>query len=554
MNNTIRYRFTTRLENILRNKGRLARLAATVRLLAPRPRGKPVILFNASTRLGDTSLNAGFSLVTAWALRMAGVPVVHFVCNAGMTRCVLGTDPDHPEQPMPCKACVRHSRILTAGAKSQFFNYHRDEALARQLEKLSVDELMNVQYSMSSEHSLNTGHSSLLADPLPLGALVMPALRWRLRIHHLQDDEPTRRLFREFILSAWNVAQEFTRLLDEANPQAVVLFNGQFYPEATARFLARRYGIRTVTHEVGLQPTSAYFTEGEATAYPITIPESFEMNEEQNARLDAYLEKRFQGKFSMAGVQFWPEMKGLDDAFLKKAGLFKQILPVFTNVIFDTSQPHTNVVLPDMFTWLDLVLVVVKANPETFFVLRAHPDESRAGKAARESVAGWVARTGAGSQPNLVFVASNEFISSYELIQRAKFVMIYNSTIGLEASIMSAPVLCAGKARFTQYPTVFFPESIPAYRQMLDDFLRANKITVPAEFRRNARRFLYYQLFRTSLPFGEFLEAAAPRGYVRVRPETLKLLRAGKSPAIRAVLDGILRGGDFFLDDGPTAD
>jgi hypothetical protein len=251
----------------------------------------------------------------------------------------------------------------------------------------------------------------------------------------------------------------------------------------------------------------------------------------------------------MAGVQFWPEMKGLDEAFLKKAAAYKQIVPVFTNVIFDTSQPHSNVVFPDMFAWLDLVLEAVKANPETLFVLRAHPDESRTGKAARESVADWVKRTDAASLPNLVFVASNEFISSYELIQRAKFVMIYNSTIGMEASIMGAPVLCAGKARFTQYPTVFFPETVPAYRKMLDDFLRADKITIPTEFRRNARRFLYYQLFRTSLPFGEFLEAAAPRGYVRVRPDVLRQLRTGKHPAIRAVLNGILRGGDFLLEE-----
>ena len=542
-------RLPTRLENLFRNKGRLVRLGLAVRLRAPRPRGRPVILFNASTRLGDTSLNAGFSIITAWALRMAGTPVIHFVCKAGMTHCVLGTDPDHPEQAMPCSVCIRHSRFLTAGAMNRFFAYHRDETLAAMLKNLSVDELASVQYPVSSGQSLNTDHGTLITESLPLGALVLPALRWRLRLHHLQDDESTRLLFREFILSAWNVAREFTRLLDEVNPQAVVLFNGQFYPEATARFLARKRGIRTVTHEVGLQPISAYFTEGEATAYPIVIPESFEMNDEQNARLDTYLEKRFQGKFSMAGVQFWPEMKGLDEAFLKKAAAYKQIVPVFTNVIFDTSQPHSNVVFPDMFTWLDLVLEAVKANPETLFVLRAHPDESRTGKAARESVADWVKRTDAASLPNLAFVASNEFISSYELIQRAKFVMIYNSTIGMEASIMGAPVLCAGKARFTQYPTVFFPETVPVYHKMLDDFLRADKITIPTEFRRNARRFLYYQLFRTSLPFGEFLEAAAPRGYVRVRPDVLRQLRTGKHPAIRAVLNGILRGGDFLLEE-----
>ena len=90
--------------------------------------------------------------------------------------------------------------------------------------------------------------------------------------------------------------------------------------------------------------------------------------------------------------------------------------------------------------------------------------------------------------------------------------MVYNSTIGLEASIMGAAVLCAGRARFTQYPTVFFPQTVAEVRSKMEEFLTAEKIEIPVEFQRNARRFLYYQLFRTSLPFGDFLgPPSAPR-------------------------------------------
>ena len=109
-------------------------------------------------------------------------------------------------------------------------------------------------------------------SPLALAALCLPGLRWILRIHHLNDDEPTRYLLREYILSAWNVAQKFSKFLDETNPRAVVVFNGQFYPEATARYIAQQRGIRVITHEVGLQPASAFFTDGEATAYPDPHP------------------------------------------------------------------------------------------------------------------------------------------------------------------------------------------------------------------------------------------------------------------------------------------
>ena len=412
----------------------------------------------------------------------------------------------------------------------QTFSFHADEELDRALVDLPLSELQRFSF-----------------NDIPLGKLCLPGLRWILRRHHLNDDEPTRYLLREYIRSAWNVAREFEMLIKREKPRAVVVFNGQMYPEATAKYIARKFGIRAITHEVGLRPASAFFTEGEATAYPLHIPPEFELNEEQNARLDAYLSKRFQGDFTMAGMKFWANMKGLDEAFLAKAAAFEQIVPIFTNVIFDTSQPHANTVFEDMFAWLDAALEVIRENPRTLFVIRAHPDEMRLRKASLETVANWVVERRAADLPNVIFVPPHETLSSYELIQRSKFVMIYNSTIGMEASIMGMPALCAGKARFTQYPTVFFPQSVGAYENKLEEFLGAESIEVPAEFKRNARRFLYYQLYFSSLPFGEYLKTGVRTSHALLQDFDLDRLSPESSPAIKAILEGVLEGGDFLL-------
>jgi hypothetical protein len=180
------------------------------------------------------------------------------------------------------------------------------------------------------------------------------------------------------------------------------------YPEASARWVAQARGLRVITYEVGFQRFSAFFTEGEATAYPIHIPKDFELTPEQDARLDEYLQKRFQGHFTMAGIRFWPEMRGLDQAFLHKAARFRQIVPVFTNVVYDTSQVHANKIFPHMFAWLDQVLELIHAHPETLFVIRAHPDEMRPGtaKQSRESVRDWVAANGLKKLANVVFIDS----------------------------------------------------------------------------------------------------------------------------------------------------
>ena len=329
----------------------------------PPSQGAPVVIFNASTRIEGLSLNAAFAMLTSWALRLQGIPVVHVVCMRGMGHCVLGTQRNDPRQPLPCESCLRESRALYRGATISWLGYTPDIDLELTLAHLTLDDL-----------------SAFSWQGIPLGELTLPSLRWVLRRHHLNDDDPTRYLLREFILSAWNIYRRFSQILDTLHPRAVVIFNGQFFPEASARCAAQLRKLRVISHEVAMQPFSAFFTEGEATAYPINIPKDFQLNAEQDVRLDLYLEQRFQGNFSMAGIRFWPEMKPLGESFWARASQFSQIVPVFTNVVFDTSQRHANTIFTDMFEWLDSVREIIQSHPETFFVIRAHPDEGRKGK------------------------------------------------------------------------------------------------------------------------------------------------------------------------------
>lgn len=498
-----------------------------------KPGMKPVIFFNASTRLGGLSLNAAFSLLTAWGLRLEGVPVVHFVCQHGMSKCVLGTNRDNVTQDLPCEKCIRHSLVEYDRSNTYWFKYQEDVPLSNLIRDLHIDDLMKVRY-----------------QDIPVGEIVLPALRWELRRHHLVDNESTRYLYREFILSAWNVGREFFNLLEQINPQAVVLFNGQFFPEAMVRYISGQRGIRVVTHEVGLMPYSAFFTEGEATAYPMVIPEEFQLNDDQNTKLDEYLTNRFKGNFKMAGIQFWHSMEQLNDALIQKISKFGQVVPIFTNVIFDTSQPHSNVLFSDMFTWLSELLSVIKKHPDTLFVIRAHPDELRPGSAkqSRETVRDWIIENRVIEYDNVHFVDATEYLSSYELIQKSKFVIVYNSSIGLEASILGVPVLAAGQSRYTKYPTVFFPETADQYWIILDNFLKTDKLLAPPEHKLQARRVLFFQLYRTAIPFSAYITDAHRPGLVSLGDFGVSDLLVANSPTMRILVNGIVKRSPFLVE------
>lgn len=491
----------------------------------------PVIFFNASTRLQAMSQNAAYSFLANQILRAQGIPTIQFICQAGMSQCVLGTNRDHLSKTPPCARCIAQSRAAYSEMPVQWFEYREDPELVKLAAKLSLEGLI-----------------SLIYKGVPLGAWVTQSTRWVLRRHHLEEDSETLQLMRHYLLSAWNIVQQFTTLVERVNPRAVVVFNGMFFPEAAVRFVCLEKGIKVITHEVGMRPFTAFFTQGEATAYPIKIDPHFELTAAMNEQLDVYLSQRFQGNFSMAGIRFWPEMKGLDQLFLDKAAQFKHIVPVFTNVIFDTSQVHANTLFPEMFSWLEDVKRFIQKNPDTLFVIRAHPDEHRPNKESRESVRDWVKASGVDRLANVVFVDSREFISSYDLIQRSHFVMVYNSTIGLEAALLGKVVLAAGKARFTQLKTAFLPPSVEEYDKKLAELLTAEEIDTPAEFRLNARRFLYYQLYCTSLPFTDYLqEDGVWPGYVKLKSFDISALLPENSQTAAALVKGILADGTFEL-------
>lgn len=505
-------------------------LSHQVTTLAVEKNQQPVVFFNASTRLGGVSQNAAYSQLTSLGLRAQGIPVIHFVCHAGIQRCILGSNRDDFNQAPPCAQCKKQSQSLFSGEKTWNFEYETDEALDFALETLSVAKC-----------------SEFVWHELPLGFWALNSLRWVLRRYTLKEDGQTRAFMVSFIQSAWNVYRQFTRLVEEHNPQVVVLFNGMFFPEAAVRQVCLERNIRVITHEVGIQPFSAFFTDGEATAYPMHIEDDFQLNDEMNNRLDDYLSNRFSGNFSMAGIKFWPEMQQLDPELASRMALYKKIVPIFTNVIFDTSQVHANTLFTDMFHWLESIVQAILDNPGVLFILRAHPDEGRKGKESRESVADWVKNRGLLSLPNVIFIDSNQFVSSYELIRRSHFVMNYNSTIGLEATLLGRPVLTAGRARYTQIPTTFFPASRADYMATFEKFLKADDIDVPEEFIHNGRLFLYAQLFLTSLPFGEYLkDDGVWKGYVSLKDFPPQALLPENSETIQILTDGILHGKDFL--------
>ncbi|MGA9532754.1 MAG: hypothetical protein WBR18_08580, partial [Anaerolineales bacterium] len=497
----------------------------------------PVVFFNASTRIHTLSLNAAYSLLTSWGLRARGIPVKYLVCHRAMEQCILGTNRQDLQAPPPCSPCIYFSELLFPPESTLRLPLAPAAATAvrSELRGLSADELAAWQH-----------------QGYPLGELILPSVRWALRRHHLDDDPATRGLYSQYLRSAASLVDRLQWMLDRLEPAALVLFNGVTYPEAVAWAVARSRGISVVTHEVGLKPQSAFFSHDHATFREIDLPPGFELSQAEEEALNRYLVGRRQGQFTMAGIRFWPSMQELPARVQDGLDRFEQTVAIFTNVIFDTSQIHANVLFDDMFDWLDSLVPLIQSHPKTLFVLRAHPDENRPGKESQENVADWYRDSPICDVDNVIFLPPDDYVSSYQLIERAKFVLVFNSSIGLEASIMGSAVLSAGRARYTQADTVFMPSSRSRYLEAADRMLAAEALDIPAAHQANARRFLYRELHHASLDFSPYLRPyPSMAGMVLFSEfEPTKLV---EDPLFQRLRAGIIDGDSFVAPSRKAA-
>jgi len=494
--------------------------------------GNPIVLMNVSSRITDMSFNAATELLLGWALRLDGQKVIYMKCDHGLPHCHMGTSWQQPYVPPPCKDCQKISnRIYPQHLCREIRKWDKqyDDDLVRWLavlEKTEVYDLKNVCF-----------------EDLKLGELVWPSLKWSFRMGNPARDPASAWFMARYIVGAAQLSRDFKGLIGREHPRAVVVFNGISYPEAVISIIARQHGIPVITYETGYLEGSIFFSHEQATKYEVDIPDTFRMGDLQENELSEYLSRRFQGNFTMAGVKFWQDIKGIEPELLNKISAFKQVVPVYTNVIFDTSQEHANASFNNMFEWLESTMQITRDYPDTLFIVRAHPDEARDNKTSREPVSQWMQDNGWLMNKNIHFIGPSDYVSSYELIKLAKFVLIYNSRIGLEAAMLGKTVVSGGLTGYQNSGAVIFPDRPETYKKQTIELLVADSIAEDAQRIINARRHYYYTMFCSCMRLGSYLGTApsvSKLGFTDINKITPK-----NSKEIDIILRGILDNQPF---------
>jgi hypothetical protein len=483
-------------------------------------KARPRILV-ASLR-GWSSHNA-YELVIAQALRLRGAEVALLTCGGGMPACELGWA--RRAHPRPCDRCAwLTDRVADVAGLRQY----------------ALRDLLPWGGDARRAPAEPVGEG--IVNPRDASAI---SVAWLLKATQLDRVPGAREVESDFAVAASGVERAAKAVLEEFEPDIVLLLNGLFGAESVIREVALKRGVRALTYEMAPRGGALVLSQDTpAPAYDVeelwAAVRDRPLSDQQRSEVIGLLDDRARGVG--AHESYYDHTQDDPDELRRRLGLNgrERVTSLFTNVTWDSATIGHDVGFASMFDWVEHAVRLTGAREDLVLVVRIHPAEARWG--TREEVQEVIISRLGEIPANVRFISAEEALSSYALLDISDLQLTYTTTVGLEAAVRGKHVAVAGD---THYRGRGFTTDISGP----DDLARVLGLELaplPAESVELAVRYAHMFFFRAMIPF-PLIEAQD--GKVRRVPRRAADLAPGADPYLDWICERILDGGHFGLPD-----
>ena len=248
--------------------------------------------------------------------------------------------------------------------------------------------------------------------------------------------------------------------------------------------VARAAGIRIASFDGGSYGTVMIATNGIA-CHLQDIPVAFSTLKSRcaNPAERAFVLGAAQAEMERrrAGVDtFASQVKGSDGGDDRYNGAVLLAL----NSSWDAAALGLQAVFKDNSQWIVETTRYLLAHTTAPVIVRQHPAE-RLNIARTSDDYRLLLQKNFGSEPRLHFIAADETINSYALLDRVAVVVAYTSTIGIEAAALGKPVITASNSYYSNLGFVWKASALDQYNSLLSKGAKS-LLRVTSEMREDA--------------------------------------------------------------------
>ncbi|MCG3139081.1 MAG: hypothetical protein HJJLKODD_02959 [Phycisphaerae bacterium] len=432
----------------------------------------------------------------AHALRARGAVVTALLCDELLPACTV-KKVDHYESACT-RWCHKNSHPFVEAARlphrwySEFISPAEVEQCHRCAEQIAVEELAEFKW-----------------QDIPLGQHITRSIESFFKVGAFDRQRPDMiAQARRFAASAMMLVIIGERALDEYRIDKVLVEDGMKIDWGVVREVARRRGLPVDIIHIGARGACVHV---EQDRYP-QEPEIFAqwplycempLTEVQHTQLDAYFQRRAIRPYEDI---HWTLTQSDEDAatIRHRMGLPEQptgrVWGLFPNISFDSGLTARTPAFATAFEWLLTTIQFFQHWPQEHLVIKIHPAEKLFGVLDPTMAA---LNDALPQLPdNVHLVPADTTLTAHDILRQLDIVVVYTSTVGLEAACFGLPVINVGGGwnagrGFTTDVTC--PQQ---YLQLLEELcIGWRQLPVATEL---ARRFAYLAFFRGVIPLGYY--------------------------------------------------
>jgi len=229
--------------------------------------------------------------------------------------------------------------------------------------------------------------------------------------------------------------------------------------------LAREAGIRIGSYDAGGYRTAMLAGNGIACQLQ-DIPFAYrEMQQNQDAESWAFAKKEAHAEMTRrkSGVDaFESQIKGSGGGDAR----YDHAIMLALNSSWDSAALGLHAVFQDNTDWIIQTVRFLLEQTEATVIVRQHPAE-RLEIAKTTDDYRTLLNSHFGDHPRLHFIAAGDKINSYELLSRIRALVVYTSTIGIEAAANGVPVITSSNSYYSDLGFVYKASDLETYQSLL---------------------------------------------------------------------------------------
>jgi len=431
-------------------------------------------------------IHVGWELAFAWLASRAGYDPSFLTCGGIVPVCDAHRKEHH--KGLFCKRC-RDSiyRMFEAGGMP-----YSDMGQYIDADRVGRSAMIRVS-TMPIEKIV-----SYEVDGLPLGEWITASLTRHVR-GELNDEPYTLEAARLFLASGLVIYEAAEKVLDQGW-DIVFMLCGKFLHERIFYELARRRGIDVFVYERGYLPDTLVMSMNEFVDIreDRSWPCEYEPTEGELLTADRYLADRRNGNLGLIS-SLWPEIEDDTESIRRELDLpeGRSITILCSNIIWDTAAVGREVGFTSLFDWVCSCIESFCQKPDDTLVIRIHPGEARAPQKTLARLQDLIVERYPDLPANVRVVPPESLLSTYSLVEIADRVIVYSTTVGLEAARLGKQVLVCGK---TNYRGKGFTTDIES-REHLQETLAQPARELAADEIDLCRKYAWHFFFNVNVPF-----------------------------------------------------